>query len=258
MARSARDCAALLGVIAGADVNDPTSSLLPVPDYLGQIGLPTAPRIGVDRSLFGSFDQATQDMLDDVVEVLIHLGWPVADVQTPDLRRVAEDCAPLCAVATALAHSETYPSRADEYGADLRDLIDIGLKMSAVELARLQDRRRVFVGRLERVFQGVDLLLMPGVGVASPTLDTMARLGSDADLLSAIVTPTAPFDLAGVPCVTLPGGFTERGTPLAFQFVGAEFTEQLVLQAAHAFQSVTDYHRVHPRLTAPSLLVASS
>lgn len=258
MARSARDCAALLGVIAGADVNDPTTSLRPVPDYLGRIGLPTTPRIGIDRDLFSTFDTPTRDMLENVVEVLVDLGWSVTNVDTPDLRTIAADFAPLCAVETALAHEETYPSRAAEYGPALRDLIEAGLTMSAVELARIQDRRRVFVGRLQRVFQGVDLLIMPGIGVASPTLETMATLGTDPELLSAIVTPTAPFDLAGNPTVTLPGGFTERGTPLAFQFVGADFAEQLVLQAAHAFQSVTDYHRVHPPIAAkPSLEMSS-
>jgi amidase len=130
----------------------------------------------------------------------------------------------------------------------LLNLIEVGLSMSAVELQRLQERRRAFTGRLRRVLQHVDLLLMPGIGVASPTLDTISTFGSDPDLLSAVLTPTAPFDLAGVPTVTLPGGFSDRGTPLAFQFVAADFSEQLILQAAAAYQSVTNFHRTHPEL----------
>ncbi|MBY4130191.1 amidase [Rhodococcus fascians] len=249
MARSAKDCAALLGVIAGYDMNDPTSSLTPVPDYLTKVQTVTAPpRIGIDRSLLQHFDAATQSMLVDVTEVLASLGWTVSEIDTPDLPSNASDFAALCGVETAHAHKATYPSRASEYGPALADLIESGLRMTAVEFQHLQENRRAFTGRLRRVFNEVDLLLMPGIGFASPTLETMDTLGSNAELLAALLVPTAPFDHAGVPTVTLPGGFTSRGTPLGFQFVAADFNEQLALQAAYAFQSVTDFHRVHPSL----------
>jgi len=70
----------------------------------------------------------------------------------------------------------------------------------------------------------------------------------------ASAPPNAPFDICGVPTVTLSGGFSDRGTPLAIQFVGAEFSEQMILQAAHAFQSVTSFHRKHPELVPPPQL----
>jgi len=249
MARSAQDCAALLGVLAGADPHDPTCSLEPVPDYLAGLRLDGPPRVGLDRALVETFDEPTRAVLADVVAVLDDLGWTVADVRTPDLREAAADWTPLCAAETAHAHAETYPARADEYGPTLAALIEVGRGMSAVDLQHLQERRRAFTGRLRRLFRDVDLLLMPAVGVASPTLETMAGLGSSPDLLTALLVPTAPFDMAGVPSITLPGGFTDRGTPVGFQLVGADFAEPLVLQAAHAYQAVTDHHRRHPDLT---------
>lgn len=249
MARSAKDCAAMLSVIAGADVNDPTSSVIPVPNYLANIELTTLPRLGIDRELQKTFDEPTQVMLDHVLDVARELGWPIIELETPDLPGIAADWASFCAVETAHAHADTYPVRADEYGPALRDLIELGRGMTAVEFQRLNERRRAFVGRLRRMFNSVDLLLMPGVGFASPTLELMETLGSNPELLSALLTPTAPFDLSGSPAITLPGGVSGRGTPLGFQFVGAEFNEQLVLQGAHAFQSVTTFHRNHPQLT---------
>lgn len=252
MCRSAKDCAAMLGVIAGQDHNDPTSSSEPVPDYLGGLARTARPRIGLDRSLLSSFDETTRQMLRNVLDVVRGLGWQVVEVETPDLPVIAADFAALCAAEAAAAHADTYPSRAEEYGQVFRDALDAGRSMNAVELVRLQTNRRAFAGRLRRVFDSIDLLLMPAVGFASPTVEILETLGSNADLLAALLTPTAPFDMAGVPTITLPGGFTDRGTPLGFQFVARQFEEQLMLQAAHAFQQVTAFHRSHPQPVANS------
>ena len=59
---------------------------------------------------------------------------------------------------------------------------------------------------------------------------------------------TAPFDLTGSPAITLQAGFTDAGTPVAFQFVGRHFEEDLLVRAGHAYQRETDWHRQHPAL----------
>jgi amidase len=250
MARSAADCAAILGVIAGADRNDPTASLLPVPDYLSRLRLTRAPRVGVDRALLATFDTPTQEMLADAICVLEDLGWVIGDITLPDLKKSSADFAALCAVETATAHLETYPSRASEYGPSLRDLIELGRSMSAIDYQKLMQARRSFTGEMNRAFEDIDLFLLPGIGFASPTLENMSTLGSNPELLAGLLTPTAPLDHSGHPTITLPCGFTDRGTPLALQLVAGHFNEQLLLQAAHAFQLVTAFHRVHPKLTA--------
>lgn len=249
MARSAQDCAAMLGIMAGEDVNDPTTSLEPVPDYLGQLALTRIPRLGVDRELMESFDEPTRQMLDGVVEVARDLGWSVLEITSPDLPGSAQTWAALCAVETAHEHDGSYPERKDEYGPALAGLIELGRTMSALELERLQEQRRAFTGRLRRMFRSVDMFLLPGVGSASPTVAMLDELGGNPALLSALLTPTAPIDIAGTPSLTLPGGFTDRGTPLGFQLVGADLSEHLLLQAGHAYQSVTDFHRRHPVLS---------
>lgn len=249
MARSARDCAAILSVIAGSDPKDPTASLKPVPDYLGGLSMTRVPRVGIDRDLLHTFDTATQKMLTEVIGTLEGMGWIISEVHLPDLSAVAAAWERMCAVETAAAHSETYPGRAAEYGPALRDLIELGLSMSAIDYQLLLELRRDFSGRMRRVFEDIDLLLMPGTGFASPTLETMSTYGGDPELLAGLLVPTAPFDISGQPTITLPGGFTDRGTPLGFQFVGDEFEEQLLLQAAHAFQSVTGFHRMHPHIS---------
>ncbi|MEU1159676.1 amidase [Streptomyces sp. NPDC005921] len=248
MARSARDCAAVLGVIAGNDPDDPTSSLEAVPDYVAGIRLERAPRVAVAPRAMEAFDDETRALIASVVETLRAIGWTVTEIELPDLAAVSDAFAPLCAVECATVHADTYPSQADVYGPDLSEFIDFGRSLSAVEYERHLGTRRAFTGRLRRVFQDVDLLLMPGVGFASPTVERLKSVGVDQELLAALLLPTAPFDLAGNPTITLPGGFTGRGTPLGFQFVGPDFSEQLLFQAANAYQEHTDFHLRHPSL----------
>lgn len=84
--------------------------------------------------------------------------------------------------------------------------------------------------------------------MASPTTAIMATLGEDADLISGLLRYTCPFNMTGSPTITLPAGFTESGTPLAFQFVAPHFREDLLVRAGWTYQQATDWHRQHPQL----------
>uniref|UniRef100_A0AAU2AB34 Amidase n=1 Tax=Streptomyces sp. NBC_00093 TaxID=2975649 RepID=A0AAU2AB34_9ACTN len=249
MTRSARDAAAVLSVIAGADRNDPTSSVHPVPDYLAGIHLTRRPCVGIDWHLMERFDEPTRETMRNVVRVLEALDWAVVEVNAPDLASAAADFEPLCSVETATAHADTYPARASEYGPGLAHHIEQGRMMTAMQYQRLMRRRRDFTGRMHRLLRGIDLFLLPGIGLSAPTLETVGSLGDNPDLLATMLIPTAPINLCELPTITLPGGFSERGTPLAFQFVGRPFEEQLLLQAAHAYQTATSFHRVHPEVS---------
>ena len=248
IARSAADVGALLTVMAGSDINDPTSSLRPVADYAAGLSLTQTLRVGVDWSQMAGFDEDTKTMMAGVTRTLEGLGWPVIEVQLPALDRIVAAFGKMRGVETALAHAETYPARAGEYGPILRAMIDSGRESTAVEYQTFVKQRLAFTGLLRRVFQDVEIVLMPSCGFASPTLETMRELGQDASFYARLAAPTAPFNMSGHPAMCLPAGLTPRGTPLGVQFIGAEFAEQLLIQAGHAFQQVTDFHRRRPPL----------
>jgi amidase len=253
IARSAVDVAAMLGAIAGRDERDPTASLAEVPDYLATIddsirGI----RVGVDETWnrHGS-DESTARTVDQAIELVSRLGGDIRPVRFPDPAGVIDDWLPLCGVEAALAHQATYPARNEEYGPTLAGLLDIGRKLSGMDYQRIVLNRIDFRGRLQALFEQIDLLLIPAQAMAAPTNSDMARLGSDAEITAGMLRFTAPFDMSGSPTITLPGGVTAKGMPIGFQFVANHHAEALLVRAAHAYQQNSDWHRRHPDLGRP-------
>ena len=251
LARSTADAAAVLQAMAGADSRDPTASLAPVPDYLAMMtrgvrGL----RVGIDRRwTIDAADDATGKCLLGALDSLQRLGAQIETVSFPAPEQGVEDWVPLCAVETALAHADTFPSRREEYGPSLAALIELGSGMRATDYQRLLARRSELRGRVDALFGDVDLLLVPVAARAGVTVDQMSKLGDDLQLFSDMMRYTTPFDLTGHPTITLPGGRTPNGAPVGFQLVAGQFREDLLVRAGWAYQQVTRWHLQHPDIS---------
>jgi amidase len=250
MTRSTPDSAAMLGVIAGPDENDPTTSQEPVPNYLagmkrGLRGL----RVGLDHKFnTQGVDEVTTAALKEVVRTVTDLGADMREVRFPEPKDMVTDWFPLCGTEVAVAHEANYPARKAEYGPSLAGLIDIGHKVSGLDYQKIVLRRNDFRGRVAALFESIDLLIVPVQSFASPTTAKMATLGENAELVAALLRFTCAFNMTGSPTITLPCGFTDAGTPVAFQFVSAHFNEALLCRAGYAYQEATDWHRQHPKL----------
>lgn len=250
MTRSAADCGAMLGAIAGTDPSDPTTVPVPVPDYLaGLDGSLKGLRIGIDRRWTSEgVDAAAVKAVHEALAVVKTLGGDIIEVTFPDTAAMVEDWFPLCGIETAVAHEATYPSRKDEYGPSLAGLIDLGRSQSAMDYQKIVLRREDFRGRVRALFADVDLLIVPAQSFSGPTIETMGGLGENPDLIAGLLQFTCPFDMTGSPTITLPAGFTETGAPVGIQFVGRHFDEALLVKAGDAFQRMTDWHQRHPAL----------
>lgn len=250
MARSAEDCAAVLGAIAGRDDHDHHTALEPVPDFLAELskgaeGL----RIGWDER------HATLDVDVEVAEgvraalpVLERAGAEIVETSIPDTREVVANWAVLCAAETAVAHEDTYPSEADAYGPELKSHIESGRAATGVDVGRANECRNHWRGTLARIFETIDMFIVPPYPGTTPTIEGFAAVMAASDGLYRLTCFTAPHDLAGSPTISLPCGFNAAGLPLGFQLVGRDFGEDLLLRAGHAYQRQTDWHRRRPAM----------
>lgn len=248
IARSAADAGALLGVIAGRDRADPTAVFDPVPDYLAAAeqdvrGL----RIGFDAKwCIDGVDAATQQVLWEAIEVFRAQGAAIVDLGFPDVKQTVADWVPNCAVEAAVAHHATYPARKHEYGPVLASVLDTGRALSGPDYQKILLRRLELRGRIASLFDTVDVLLLPVHPFPPLTLAMIKTLGEQPELIARLQEYTCPFNMTGHPAITLPGGFSATGLPIAFQLVAADLDEAVLIRAGAAFQRVTSWHRRHP------------
>jgi aspartyl-tRNA(Asn)/glutamyl-tRNA(Gln) amidotransferase subunit A len=262
MARSARDCALMLSVLAGYDPSDVTAIDVPVPDYLaGLTGDLSGVRIGVDRltSVAGAAaDPALPGVLDSAIAELKGRGAVVVEVELPLYAEMTTADIVIMVCEAMAYHAPDLQSRWSDYFAGTRAMVGTGIFYSAADYVQAQRVRRVGQKALATLFDEVDLLLTPTSSAGALAFDDMQSMvtGAAAGGFGAIHTPY--WDTAGNPVLSVPAGFTADGLPLGIQLIGRPFDEELVLRAGDAYQQATDWHLQVPPIAADVMVVAES
>lgn len=246
MARSAADARILFNAIEGHDPLDPTSDSTVLRGRSRAVALKGL-TIGLDPYWNSDgTDDATQRALENVLATLRSLGAKVQEVRFPDAWYIAGQWEAHCGVQTAVAHADTYPARAAEYGPALSRLIDVGRALGGSAYQRLLLSAAAFTGRVNALLESIDLLLVPVQPIAAPTHEQLGALAADPEANQRLIQFTAPFNISGHPSLSLPCGLTADGLPIGFQFVARKGGEQTLLGAGVALQRATDWHRAHP------------
>ena len=246
IARSVADAAAMLAAIAGRDPADPTSSRLPVPDYLAEAGRSVKGlRIGIDMAFSATgVDPEHVRTMEAAADAFRDMGATIVGIRVPDSSQVIWDWFDVCAAQNAVVHERVYADTPDGIGPSLRALIERGRALSGTDYQRVIPRRDAFRGDFEALFDGVDLVLSPAMAFSAPTIEMMENFTDD--LISGIHRFTCPFTMSGHPVLAMPGGVHSDGMPINVQLIGAMFSEALLVRAGAAFQSATNWHRRRP------------
>jgi aspartyl-tRNA(Asn)/glutamyl-tRNA(Gln) amidotransferase subunit A len=250
MARSALDCAALLGVMAGYDATDPDAADVPVPDFIGALeGSVDGLRIGVPLPYFyddPALDPEVRDAVGAAIDVLADLGAGVTETTALDDARQAKDANTLTMVAEAFAyHRPDLQTRWELYGRHTRVVLARGAFATAADYAQAQRFRRAFRRKVAAVLSELDVLITPTSATPAPRADEMSP---EKMLLGPSFT--GPWNFTGLPAVAVPCGFSSSGLPLSMQIIGRPFAEATVLKVADAYQRLTDWHLRVPPMAA--------
>ena len=247
MARSVRDVAILLQVIAGYDPADPVSVNAPVDDYQeglekGVAGWNIA--LADDQYVEANTAPEVLEAVHQAARVFEDQGARVSRITLPGFLEAAKANGLMVVSDAAAVHRERLAQQPEKFGADIRQRLETGKAYSSTEyiLARQAqvELRRAF----ERIFNDYDILLTPATPMPAPPIQ-----GQDALEQARLLTRfTAPFNLTGLPAISVPCGFTHQGLPIGLQIVAAPWAEAAILQAAHAFEQGTDWHRRRPVL----------
>lgn len=248
IARSARDALFLLSTIAGHDPLDPTSLpsvCLEIPSMDDSFkGL----RVGIDEEwLSDGVDGEIQQALQAVMQLILAGGGQLVRVRMPDTRAVSSNWEAHCGVQTAVAHADTYPQRASEYGPALSRLIDGGRALSGMDYQRILLAAQRFTGAMDALLKELDVILAPVQPYAAPSHERLADLAQDPEANRRLIQFTAPFNVSGHPCLSLPIGLSAAGLPLGGQFIARKGGEAVLCRAGMALQKVSDWHRMHPQ-----------
>jgi aspartyl-tRNA(Asn)/glutamyl-tRNA(Gln) amidotransferase subunit A len=253
LARSAEDCAILLGVMAGPDPADATASSEPVSDYVAQIHRPVKGlRVGVPINYFTEdVDPGVGAALTESLKTLEGLGCEIVPVTLPDMSAMDVAGTHIIAAEAASLHGPWLRSRPGDYSAQVRARLHRGLTVPATKyIDALRLRGPSLEAFTRAVFDRVDVLHAPCLPIPTPTIaETDVAAGGGMDRILALLTKfMRPFNYLGLPSLALPCGFHPDGLPVGMQLAGRPFAEGTILRLGHAFQQATDWHRKAPAL----------
>ena len=246
LARSARDCALLLQVIAGHDPTDPRSANVPVPDYVAALdGSLEGVRIGVERqhhTEIEGVEPSVADRFDDAVRVLAAGGANIVEVSLPLIDEVRTACTIIMFSEALDYHQSDLRERWLDYGLDTRFMLGTGAFHSGRDLVRAQRVVEMARRRVGEIFDSVDLIVTPTAGVGAPDVEGLSFL-----TLLALPIFTPIWDALQNPAASVPIGFTDAGLPVGMQVIGRHWEESTVLRACDAYQQSTQWHLQVPR-----------
>ena len=247
LCRTVEDVTLLLGVIAGYDALDPNSLEAPVPDYRPALQAKVSGlRIGIPRALFyDSLDPEIAAAVEAAMAVLKKLTAGIREVQLPAYGNV-----PVTA-AEAWAYHLPYYSRTPElYQPQVRLRLEGGRDITTAQYIAAKREIDLVRHRVREVFRDVDVLITPTTAIPPDTVENADPKVPPPGGVANSLRNTVPFDIYGLPTISVPCGFTSKGLPIGLQITANHLGEMTAISVARAYERSTEWHTRRPEFTA--------
>jgi aspartyl-tRNA(Asn)/glutamyl-tRNA(Gln) amidotransferase subunit A len=242
LTRSVRDAARLLSVLAGFDTHDPVSVNTPVDDYSAHLGDGVSGwRVALAVGEFMNISDAdVRAAVADAALVFKDLGAQVEKEDMSWLELLAQANGQMTQADAAAYHRQHMNEHPDWFGADVLQRLRNGAALTSTEYALVRRVQAEGRRRFEMFFEKYDVLLLPTTPVPAPLIERIVALEAAPQLTRF----TAPFNLTGLPALSVPCGFTSTGLPIGLQIISRHWSEARLLQAGNAFEQATQW-RAH-------------
>jgi aspartyl-tRNA(Asn)/glutamyl-tRNA(Gln) amidotransferase subunit A len=251
LTRRVDDAAVVLAVVAGSDPRDVASADAPVADYVQALkGGVRGVRIGLPREHFWDrIDSSVERVVRRALQDLEAGGAHVKEVSIPHMAG-ALGAILVTEMASVTAWHDKYlktPTERLKYTSEVRALMDAGKFIFATDFLKAQRLRRVLAEEVRSAFEGVDVLATPTLPLrAWDVAESHVQIAGQAEhVLHACWRFTYPWNLTGLPALSVPCGFAE-GLPVGLQLIGRPFDEATILRVGHAYQEITRWHDMRP------------
>jgi aspartyl-tRNA(Asn)/glutamyl-tRNA(Gln) amidotransferase subunit A len=235
----------MMQVISVHDPDDPASIKMLNGDFLGHLldnieGRRIA--LGVGEYIEGAEPEVVKAVC-DAAKALESLGCIVKEVNLDWMRDAALANKTMTQSDGAAIHRDRLREHPELFGEDIRRRLEDGANTSSTDYILARRTQTEVRKRFEHFFDSYDLLLTPSTPIPAPPVE-----GLDAvEQAGRLTRFTAPFNLAGLPALSLPCGFTKEGLPIGLQIVSRAWADSKVLNAGYAFEQATGWHKSKPQ-----------
>ncbi len=257
MTHTVRDCAWMLGAIAGRDENDRLTSHRPVPDYTSQLGRGVEGlRVGVIRELTQaeSVHPETRRAVEAAAEQLAGMGADVDEVSAPIVEYAGAIYMSFCDVDNPRLHEGRLYESPEDYDYATRVRLLLANIVPASMVSKAHRARALLRREMHRLMETVDVVVSPTTAGPAPPIETaMAKVTTVDQVIRGVFgvrNNSTTFNMSGLPAVSVPCGFSADGLPLGLQVAGRMHDDETVFQVAHAYEQANDWSGKRPDLTA--------